>query len=69
MKQLKVGDRVQLKKSVKHVNCPEGREDNTTAIIQEFMCGQYSGGVVLRHDLRGMRYWNEDDLELVGGAS
>lgn len=53
---------VQLKADVTH-SCPEGRENNLTAKISNFLdCAE--GAVVLDRDLQGCAFWNTEDLEL-----
>jgi hypothetical protein len=63
MNTFKEGDVVKLSPSVKNHKCPEGRDDNATAVVDSLMTGTYKGGVHLDRDLHGCRYWNMDDLE------
>jgi hypothetical protein len=62
---LKKGDTVQLKPDVlaSWDGCPDGREDNHQANIRA--CYGKDGEVWLDQDLRGCKYWNQADLELV----
>lgn len=64
---MKVGDKVRLKKCVHIGKVPEGRENNRTARI-EMLLEDIEGGVKTDRDLRGMRYWNVEDLEVVEAA-
>lgn len=61
----KTGDTVRLKPDVLECweGCPEGREDNHQAVIRA-VYGNH-GEVWLDQDLRGCKYWNQSDLELV----
>ena len=54
---------VQLKADVGHT-CPEGRENNLTAKISNFLLESGEGAVVLDRDLQGCQFWNTEDLEL-----
>ena len=63
MEIFKNGDVVKLKDSVKNHVCPEGRDDNQTAVVFTTY-GEDGRAVMLVEDLRGCRYWNMDDLEL-----
>ena len=66
---VKAGDRVRLKSAVdRGADCPEGRENNATAIVQARMDDYSEGALVLREDLRGCRYWNEEDVVVVKRA-
>lgn len=58
----KEGDTIKLKDSVIHT-CPLGRENNRTAKIRSFLA--IEGGLFTDRDLRGCRYWNAEDVELV----
>jgi hypothetical protein len=60
--QIKVGDIIRLKTGVVHI-CPEGREDNFTAKVQSLLP---RGGIKTEQDLRGCKWWNQDDVEVVG---
>lgn len=65
---IKVGDTVELNPlshAGMHHQCPEGRADNKTAVIRNFMGEAYPGGVVVEDDLRGCRFWNINDLQKV----
>ena len=65
---IKIGDTVELKPGSHaqlHHTCPEGRDNNPTAVIRGFMGNDYPGGVVMEQDLRGCRYWNIADLRKV----
>jgi len=60
-----IGKKVKLTPKAKtHHRCPEGRENNRTAIIKGTIWEGY-GGLVLDRDLAGCRYWNIEDVELV----
>ena len=62
----RVGDAVKLRKSVKKYHkCPEGREDNKTAVIDTFLPDMASGALRTVEDLEGCQYWNVDDVVLV----
>jgi len=58
------GVTVRLRDDVKHT-CPEGRDDNETAVIEMLLPNLAEGALRTEADLRGCRYWNVDDLELV----
>jgi hypothetical protein len=64
MTTFKHGQVVKLKDSVNNHVCPEGRDDNETAVVFTTY-GDANSSVMTVEDLRGCRYWNEDDLELV----
>ena len=56
------GDSVGLTKSARRSHrCPEGRKNNRTATILNFL-SDTKGGVFLDRDLHGCRYWNIEDL-------
>lgn len=67
---VKEGQLIRLKKSVSNGwTCPEGRTNNQTATVRTILTdGHFQGlkpgqrGLVLHQDLRGCRYWNEDDV-------
>lgn len=61
---MKIGDRVKLKASVKNHTCPEGRDNNKTAVIWHTY-GDDDKCCRMKEDLQGCAYWNKDDLELV----
>lgn len=58
---MKEFDEVRLKSGVTH-SCPEGREDNDTAIISYV---SDEGEVRTYRDLHGCKWWNVEDLEKV----
>jgi hypothetical protein len=55
-----VGKTVRLKKP-KSWRCPEGRENNKTAIVRSAF--EDYGGLLMERDLHGCRYWNVEDVE------
>lgn len=55
---LKIGDKVELRKSVKFV----GRIDGEFAKIEAFL-PDVEGGVYLSNRIGGFRYWNVADLK------
>ena len=57
------GDTVRLKKGVTFT-IPEGREDNKTAKVLSLL-SDVEGGLFLDRDLRGIRYWNVNDVAVV----
>lgn len=57
----KEGDVVKLSPSVKHHECPEGRDDNATAVIASTY-GEDGRCCQMVDDLHGCKYWNMDDL-------
>ena len=66
---MKVGDTVRLKtgdayKGIVIKEIPKWRENHETAIIEAIYDGVI-GGVKVDRDLKGMEYWNEEDLEVV----
>lgn len=61
---MKVGDTVRLKKGVVHT-CPKGRRNFRTAEIRAELKDYADGAVFMDRDLRGCKYWNKEDLELV----
>ncbi|MDU8350604.1 hypothetical protein RYA05_01725 [Pseudomonas syringae pv. actinidiae] len=58
---IKEGSTVKLKASVRHVRCPEGREDNHSAKVRTVMS---DGRLMMDQDLRGCKHWNIEDVEL-----
>ena len=64
MHTFKEGDTVKLSLSVKNHECPEGRDDNSTAVIRATY-GEDGRCCHLDQDLHGCRFWNMDDLEPV----
>mgnify|MGYP007084986469 CR=1 FL=1 len=63
--QIKQGDKVQLKASVrKGWVCPEGRDDNASATVKALLTNT-EGGLFLDRDLHGCRYWNVADVRVV----
>jgi hypothetical protein len=64
-KPIAVGHVVRLKQGVK-CSCPDGRENNRSAVIRGLLT-DIKGGVFLDRDLHGCRYWNINDLQLVRG--
>ena len=68
-KKVKTGDRVRLTKKAEGLfDCPEGRENNPTAVVQARMDDYSEGALVMQEDLRGCRYWNEADVAIVKRA-
>ena len=61
---IKAGQTVRLKPEVVRA-CPEGREDNNTAVVRASLEPETRGGVMMERDLHGCQFWNENDLELV----
>lgn len=61
--QIMPGDVVRLKADVTHT-CPPGREDNETATVRTRL-QDVEGGLMMAEDLRGCRFWNVADLEIV----
>lgn len=61
---MSAGDKVRLKMDVDVGNIPPNRENHPDAVI-DVKLSDIDGGVIVNRDLGGMRYWNEDDLELV----
>jgi len=61
---IEIGKTVSLRKSVKHHTCPEGRENNKTAIVVGHIYGDNTC-LWLNRDLRGCRGWNEADVNVV----
>lgn len=59
------GTTVKLKRGIR-VKVPEGREDNRQARILTMLPSLGEGAVFMDRDLRGCRYWNLDDLEVIG---
>jgi hypothetical protein len=58
----RIGDEVELRPDVDTGwKCPNGRENNKTAIIEHIGGG---GEVRTDKDLRGCRWWNVNDLQL-----
>lgn len=60
---VKVGDIISLRSGMKYT-CPEDRENNRFAVVDAvdlYGCG----GIMTDRDLRGCRFWNEDDVEVV----
>lgn len=66
-KRFSIGDTVRLKSTVFVGTVPPGREDNKTARICAFLSG-IEGGVRTDRDLRGMLFWNTEDLVRVRKA-
>lgn len=69
---IKAGDTIRLKRSVKH-RCPDDRTNNTTAVVQCRLddrqdAGAIKGGLCTVEDLRGCRYWNEEDVVVIKRA-
>lgn len=64
MNTFKAGDTVKLNPSVKNHTCPEGRDDNATAVIK-ITYGDDGRCCKLVADLHGCQYWNMDNLLLV----
>lgn len=64
---LAVGDVVAYRGSsaVASKACPTGRENHSKATIAVLMA-DCPGGVYLDRDLHGSRYWNAEDLRVVG---
>ncbi len=58
-----IGKVVKVKPGYKG-KCPEGREDNETAVIVAEL-GYAEGAVKTDRDLNGSRYWNIDSLEII----
>lgn len=59
---LKVGDTVKLTHYARGSHrCPEGREDNTTAVIRSI---GPNGEVNMSRDLEGCKWWNVTDLTI-----
>lgn len=64
--ELKVGDMVKLKDGVVH-KCPQGRENNRTARLAADVSKNFKadGAWMMDRDLRGCKFWNEEDLDKV----
>lgn len=58
----KAGQTVRLKSTVKHHTCPAGRDNHRTAVITAVLP---AGGLFFGEDLRGCKWWNVVDVELV----
>jgi len=66
---VKAGDTIRLnKKGEDFASCPEGRENNATAVVQARMDDYAPGALCLRGDLRGCRFWNEEDVVVLKRA-
>lgn len=61
---IQAGQTVKLKQGVVHA-CPEGRADNATAVVSHSLEPDCKGGFMMKSDLHGCLYWNEQELELV----
>lgn len=61
---IKVGDVVRLKKGFYVGRVAEGRQDNRTATVRSLLT-DIEGGLFMDRDLRGCRYWNVEDVEVV----
>lgn len=60
---IKPGDIVRLKRGVTS-SCPVGRDNNVMAQVKTLL-PDVEGGLFMEQDLRGCRYWNVADVELV----
>lgn len=61
----KVGDAVKLKEQKERIHrCPKDRVDNPTGIISSFIAS-IEGGVMMKDDLRGCKFWTVEDLEKI----
>jgi hypothetical protein len=58
---IRKGDTVELKDSVQHHTCPEGRQNNRTAVIVS-VYGEDNDQLMMERDLRGCLYWNKEDV-------
>lgn len=59
-----VGQVVRLRPEVRRCKVPAGREDHPTATII-CLLNIDDGAMKLDRDLNGMKYWNENETELV----
>lgn len=62
---IRPGDLVQLRKGVTVGRVPAGRQNNRTARVRAILP---DGGLYMERDLRGLRYWNITDVELLKGT-
>lgn len=62
--QFPIGSTVRLSKDSNHT-CPKERDNHRTARIVGHLRSIGEGAVLTDRDLRGCRYWNISDLELV----
>lgn len=60
MATINLGDTVKLKSGTGH-RCPEGRDNHRTATVRARLT-DVEGGLYMDRDLRGCRYWNEQDV-------
>ena len=59
------GSLIRLKKSVvRNHRCPPNRINNTKAVVQALL-SDIPGGFMTAEDLRGCRYWNEEDVVVI----
>lgn len=65
MSEFKPGTVVRLKPTVEVGPIPKGRADNETATIRANVSQYSAGAVFTEQDLRGCRFWNIEDLEVV----
>jgi hypothetical protein len=64
---IREGDTVKLKDTVKNHTCPKGRRNHRTAVVRFRLDDYAKGALRMARDLRGCLYWNEEDVEKVGG--
>lgn len=63
-KKITEGSTIRLKPGTVVGAIPEGRKNHRTAKVRSFL-SDIEGGIFTDRDLRGCRYWNISDVELV----